>query len=69
MAVANELIQELLGKRVHLNTLDFHHLLGTLEARKDGLLVLRVQGREVSVPAAAVLSLTEASPHEAEYLK
>jgi len=69
MAVSKELIQELLGKRVHLDTMDFHHLVGTLEARRDGLLVLRVQGREVSVPAAAVASLTEAGPHEAEYLK
>jgi len=69
MPVAKELIQELLGKRVHLDTLDFHHLLGTLQARRDGLLVLCVQGREVSVPVAAVNSLTEAGPHEAEYLK
>ena len=69
MPVAKERIQELLGKRVHLDTLDFHHLVGTLQTRRDGLLVLRVQGREVSVPVEAVASLTEAGPHETEYLK
>jgi hypothetical protein len=67
--VPKERIAELLGKRVHLETTDFHHLLGTLEARRDARLVLRVQGQEVQVPVRAVASLSEAGPHEAEFLK
>jgi len=69
MAVAKERIAELSGQRVHLETADFHHLVGLLEGQRAGRLVLRVQDREVQVPLAAVASLYEAGPHEAEYLK
>jgi hypothetical protein len=58
-----------LGRRVHLETTEFHHVVGTLAAKRPGQLVLTVQGRELVVARAAVASLTEAGPHETEYLK
>jgi hypothetical protein len=69
MPVARETVDKLLGRRVHLETTEFHHVVGTLAATRPGQLVLTVQGRELVVAAVAVVSLTEAGPHETEYLK
>ncbi len=69
MPLTKDTIDPLLGKRVHLETTEFHHVVGMLKARRGDGLVLSVGTRELVVAVSAVASLTEAGPHEAEYLK
>lgn len=69
MPISKERISELSGKRVHVETTDFHHVSGIVKDRRAEFLVLDVQGKEVSVRVDAISSLEEAGPHEAEYVK
>jgi hypothetical protein len=64
------LAQSLVGKKVSLSTLDFHHVVGRLlEIREDDRLRLFVNNQEVVIPSQRVARIHEADPALAEYIK
>jgi hypothetical protein len=58
------------GKKVTVSTMDFHYVVGHLEALgDDDTLVLKVAGRTVSLPRAHLATIQEADAALAEYVK
>jgi hypothetical protein len=58
------------GKKVTVSTMDFHYVVGRLDALgDDDALVLNVAGRTVRLPRAHLATIQEADAALAEYVK
>ena len=67
--IPKERIEALTGKKVEIATRGWHHVCGILEGARGERLVVHVAGRELLIDRWAVISMIEAVPEEAEFVK